>query len=197
MASLLPALLLALASCGPPDPVLPGVPVVPLQDAPLSPSQESLLKSPTGEAPSAEAAADAPRVYQKVQGVYVDIPHFGGRSYEALRTDITDQLGPVEARTPLGTTGGFEYRFANGALRVMRGVIYMVRVDLPRPVTRTEALEMTGFPPYVERWRSTHREFRVSHVWDWDRIRMIRAAGYEDRVIQVEAWKAPPSRVGR
>jgi len=181
-----------LSACGRPEPVLPGISEGTIEkiDAPVNPDAP---KDP--DAPRSHKVTSQP--YQRAEGVLIDIYHFGGRSYEALRSDVTDQFGPVQERVELGTRKGTEVRFANGRLRVLEGTIYMVAVTLPHPVTRSEALEMTGFPPFVDKWGSTHKEFRLSHAWDYERIIMTRARPRGDRVKSVEAWKTSPDRVQR
>ena len=81
--------------------------------------------------------------------------------------------------------------------RVVRGTVYMVRVDLPEPMTRTDALLVTGFSIYADHWRETHLEYRLANSWGFERFRLQRAEPGGDRVVSVEAWKLRPERVQR
>ena len=180
-------------ACGEPEPVLRGLPEQqepPLSVAPLL--QDALEPERDDDHP--EKVASKP--YIKPKGVYVDVRHLGGRGYSTVQVELADQMGDIQEQMDLGTRYGEEIVFTRGALRMVRDVIYMVRVFLPRPVTRGEALEMTGFPPYVDNWLITHREFRLGHSWDFRRIIMKRAKGHRDHVIQVDAWKERPDKAG-
>lgn len=187
-------LVLALAlvwigGCGPSEPVLPGVtPVTGVESVTVAPARSSGI-------PSSTPVASTP--YQRPAGVYIDVRWFGGRSYDACREQVAEQFGLVEERRDLGSRLGEEYRFASGSLRTLQGIVYMIRVQLPRPVTRSEALEMTGFPPFVGNWRATHLEYRLGHNWGFERFRLVRAPGYKDRVNQLDAWWREAKRVGR
>ncbi len=178
---------LLLMACHEPEPVLTVV-----RPAGLAEGTSSL----EGTATSDERSRKTSTPYVKPENVYIDIRWLGGRSYQSVRDEVTRQLGLVMNRRDLGTRKGVELVFARGTIRVRNDTIYMIRVDLPRPVTRSEALELTGFPPYVGNWRITHREYRLGHELDFVRFRLKRAEGNSDRVIQVEAWKQESDQPG-
>lgn len=136
-------------------------------------------------------------VYQKSADVLVDIRWLGGRSFTSNRVEIESQLGPFRSRQDLGDGRGEELVFERGILRVVRDRVYMVRVAFDKPVTRGEALELTGFPPYVDPWRETHHEYRLGHEWGFRRFRLRRESQANDRVVSIEAWKSNPEDVTR
>lgn len=163
-----------LGACDPPEPVLVAI------------------SDPQAGGPD-DQGEDEERVesgeYQRPEAVYVDVRWLGGRRLTTARGELVEQMGLVSEHRDLGGRFGEELVLTRGTVRVVRDVIYMIRVDLPRPVTRTEALVMTGFEPWAEDWASTHREYRLRHAWGFDRLRLLRAEGYADRVIRLEAWK--------
>ncbi len=147
------------------------------------------------------AYRDDPRVeaetYSKPEGVYVDIHWLGGRRYDDVVGELELQLGPLVERKVLDARRGEELVYERGDVRVVRDVVYMIRVQLPEPLTRTEALLVTGFTVFADHWRETHREFRLSHSFDFERFRLMRHSEDKDRVISVEAWKLSPDKVRR
>ncbi len=137
------------------------------------------------------------QAYAKPDGVYVDIQWLGGRRYNDVAAELELQLGPLHERKVLDARSGEELVFERGDVRVVRGVVYMLRVQLPEPLTRTEALLVTGFTIYADHWRETHREYRLSNSFDFERFRLMRHSEDKDRVVSIEAWKLSPDRVRR
>jgi hypothetical protein len=135
--------------------------------------------------------------YIKPANVLVDVRWLGGRSLTLDRPEIERQLGPLISQESLEAGRGEALRYENGTLYVVRDRVYRVHVPLPRPVTRGEALELTGFPPFVDNWRETDHEYRLGHEWGFVRFRFKRASPDNDKVVSVEAWKQNPKDVTR
>jgi hypothetical protein len=170
----LASICLALWACDPPEPVLTGLPAEPLLAA------------------KADADEQAAPAYAKSPGIHVDVRHLGGQRLDEVRGLLADQLGPLQATSELNRGDGREMRFSGGVLRVVDGRIYMLRVPLPEPMRRTDALEVLGFPPYVGRYLLLHREYRLNHEWGFRRLRMTRLARDSELVTEVEAWRFIP-----
>lgn len=175
--------LAALAGCGPEEPVLQGVPA------------EALLASQ----PSAEQrAASADRLnrsatepYLKPEGVYVDVLYLGGASFRLNRDVLADQLGALQAVEDL-PDGAQRARFERGEVQVKDDAIYLVTVPLPQPLRRSEALNALGFPAYVGRYVSLHREYRLNNTWGFRRLRLKRQSPEDELVTELEAWHTVP-----
>lgn len=182
--------------CGTEEPVLLGV------EPESADVQQSSERSEVWQRVIPESAyRDDPLVeaqtYSKPDGVYVDIHWLGGRRYDDIASELELQLGPLHERKVLDARKGEELVYERGDVRVVRGVVYMLRVQLPEPLTRTEALLVTGFTIYADHWRETHREFRLSHSFDFERFRLMRHDEDKDRVVSIEAWKLSPDKVRR
>jgi hypothetical protein len=184
----------ALVGCGGEEPVLLGVePDEPAQASERSKVWQRVIpESAYRDDPEVEAQA-----YSKPEGVYVDIHWLGGRRFDDVAIELEQQLGELHERKALDARRGEELVYERGDVRVIRGVVYMIRVQLPEPLTRTEALLVTGFTIYADHWRETHREFRLSYSFDFERFRLMRDAEDNDRVVSVEAWKLSPDKVRR
>ncbi len=189
------ALALALLlGCGTEEPVLLGVE----PDEPADATERSKVwqrvipESAYRDDPEVEA-----QTYSKPEGVYVDVHWLGGRRYDDVASELEQQLGALHERKVLDARRGEELVYERGDVRVIRGVVYMIRVQLPEPLTRTEALLVTGFTVFADHWRETHREFRLSHSFDFERFRLMRHDDDKDRVVSIEAWKMSPDQVRR
>ena len=55
-----------------------------------------------------------------------------------------------------------------------------------------EALQRLGFPAFTGGVIRTSRDYRINNVWDFRRVRMIRAGRDEEKVSQVEVWRWLP-----
>jgi hypothetical protein len=184
---------LVLGGCGHDENVLLGVEEQAREAAPTT-RDEVWGRAPLGEPRPATPAAQA-AAYEKPEGVWVDVRWFGGRRYDDVEDLLVQQLGPLAERKVLDERAGEELRFQNGEVRVVRGVVYMLRVRLPEPLTRTDALLALGFTTQADHWRETHREYRLAHAFDFVRFRMQRDAVRRDRVVVVEAWKTDAGEV--
>ena len=174
---LLLALLGSLGACGGPEPVLSGIP-----------DEAILAQDASSDLPTEETASR----YARPAGVYIDVRHLGGRSFQGSRDVISEQLGPLLESQSLAGDDGRELRFERATVRVAEDLIYMLRVPLPEPLRRTDALELLGFPPQVDDTIVLHREYRLNHEWGFRRIRMMRLGQDNELVDQVEAWRWVP-----
>lgn len=180
---ILPLILLGLAGCGPEEPVLQGVPT------------EALLE----DQPSADQrATSADRVkrssaepYLKPQGVYVDVLFLGGASFRLNRDVLADQLGSLLSVEDLPDSAQ-RARFERGHVQVKDDTIYLITVPLPQPLRRSEALNSLGFPGYVGRYVSLHREYRLNNTWGFRRLRLKRQSAEDELVTEIEAWHTIP-----
>lgn len=170
--------LLALGpGCSEPEPVLSGVP------------DRALL----GEGAAGELAAEGEEPgYVQPKGTYIDVRHLGGRSFDGSRDIIGSQLGTLLESTSLGGENGRELVFERATLRVVDDLVYMVRVPLPEPLRRSDALELLGFPTQTDDAIVLHREYRLNHEWGFRRIRMMRLSTANELVHTVEAWRWVP-----
>ena len=129
--------------------------------------------------------------YQKPAGVYVDVRYFGGKSYNAVRPQLAEQLGALLNDTDIGIQGS-ELNFERGLLRVKEDNIYMLEIPLPEPLRRTEALGVLGFPPANQDYLNTTLEFRLNNVWGFRRLRFLKAERGGEECNKVQAWKSEP-----
>jgi hypothetical protein len=131
--------------------------------------------------------------YRKADGVYIDVPLFGGRRYSAIRDEIEAQLGPVRGQKELSEGLGKELGFERATVRTLDDVIYLVDVPLPEPMRRDRAMLALGFPGPAPRGYTEYTlEFRANNVWEFRRLRFIRAAVGDEDVVRVECWKKQP-----
>lgn len=176
---------LLLAACGRDEPVLPGVPAQPLlQDQPTAPERVEAAEQ------AAAAPVEAPCALGP--GMLVNARCLGGRTYADVRDVVAEQLGPLQQTRELSGDFGRELRFERGALRVVEDEIAMIRIELPEPLRRSEALAALGFHPYVGPYLTLHREYRLNHEEGFRRIRLMRVDRTSEMVSAVEAWYRVP-----
>ena len=166
------------SACSPPEPVLSGIP-----SAPILGEDEDI---------QTERVVETPRVYEKPNGVDVDVRHICGKRLEAVRTALHEQLGEQETVRDLSGNHGREIQFTRGRIRVADETVYMVSVPLNEPLFRREALQRLGFPAFTGGVIRTSRDYRINNVWDFRRVRMLRAGRNEEKVSQVEVWRWLP-----
>ena len=159
--------------CGPSEPVLPGV-----------------VSAPTETAEGLSLRAQ--QTYEKPPGVYVDVAYLCGRSLDAVRDDLSAQLGDIQASTTLSPKDGRELKLERGMVRVKDGRIYLVHVDLEGPLRRSTALQAVGLSPTVRKWNAFTHEFSTRHHAGFERIRMGRLEPDGEAVVWVEVMKASP-----
>ena len=182
-------------SCSGEEPVLTGVELSgPQEEDKVS---ESVWKRNIPESAHATSGEEQLIAYEKDPGVFVDVHWFGGRAYKDCVTELLEQMGQMRERRELGSGRGEELSYEHGVVRMVRDSVYMLRVDLPNPMTRSEALLLTGFRAFVDHWRQTHLEFRASHEQGFRRLRLKRLDTTSDQVVSVEAWWTSPDEAGR
>jgi hypothetical protein len=171
------SILLGLTACNPPEPVLSGIP-----DQPLLVAKAEL----------AETTSNQPTAYVKPADVYVDVRHFCGQRLDAVRVELSQQLGDRQSVRELGAVDGREIQFIRGSIREVGGTIYMVSVPLLEPMYRRVALQQTGFSVFSGGVIRLSNEFRINNSWDFRRIRMKRIERDAEMVSEVEAWRWIP-----
>jgi len=176
-------------ACGPAQPVLSGIPAQPL----LGGDEPEASDQP--EDGSGTGTTD-PRSYTTPAGVLLDMRYLGGASYSASRDVISQQLGSLVAVVDLPGEGGQLLTFPQATLKVEDDKIYMLSLTLPEPMRRSQALEALGFSPYVGRYVTLHREYRLNNTWGFRRIRMMRASTDSELVRSIEAWHSVPGQPG-
>lgn len=154
--------------CSPDEPILVGVPV------------------------ETEASNDEVQAYVRSEGVYVDIQYLGGRNYDEVRGEVSIQLGDAKEVNDLGVLDGTEYVLERGRVKVVDDTIYLIHVDLPRPMRQTTALYSTGLPADIDRPYNLTNEVRLRWHGGFDRVRLGRESREGDMVIWVEALKFDP-----
>lgn len=131
-------------------------------------------------------------LYEKPEGVYVDVRYLGGRSWDGVREDVERQLGAVLGRAPT-PEGDEEVTLQRGTVRLRDGAIVMIDVPLPEPARRTDALVALGFPANADGWQALALEYRLVNAWGFRRLRFVRADRESEDIVRVQAWKTAPS----
>lgn len=162
------AVLHLLLACGPDEPILPGV---------VTPD-----------------ASDPGHVvtYAKPDEVDVDVGYLAGRAFGEMRGEVSQQLGDIREVNDLGTRDGTEYVMERGRVKVKDDAIYLIHVDLERPMRQSSALATLGLPSEIDAPYVLTNEIRLRWHAGFDRIRMGRATRDDDLVIWVEALKFDP-----
>lgn len=130
--------------------------------------------------------------YSKRDGVYVDVLYLGGLDWDNQQLALNTQLGELQQRTELPMQQGIEYVYDRGTIYVYDGRIYRMDVPLPEHMRRSNALQLLGFPEYVDKYLITHREYILENEWNFRRIRMMRESKENELVTLVSAWKFNP-----
>jgi hypothetical protein len=139
-------------------------------------------------------SASEPLAYTKPENVLVDVPHMVGKSLDVARGDLEEQLGSVQTVSELGAREGREIVFDRGHVRELNGSIYLVYVDLPRPMRRSEAMFAVGLPSQVREWLGVTLEWRTSWAHGMERIRMGREERDSEFVLWVEVRRYNPRK---
>lgn len=189
---LLGALVLAAVACQRDEPVLLGVEP---SASPGSTERDEVWGRLEADEPTPTTPAQQAAAYRCPEGVAVDMRWLAGRRYDDISDLLQDQLGPELARRTLDARRGEEITYQRGAVRLVRGVVYMLRVQLPEPLTRTDALLAVGFNANADHWRETHGEYRLSWAFGFTRFRLFRDQPGSDRVNVVEGWKSEPEDI--
>jgi hypothetical protein len=133
-------------------------------------------------------------VYVKPPGVFIDVLYLGNRSFEEAQGIIAEQMGNIQntIEQPMGL--GIRYEYEHGAIQVVDGKMYLFEIALPESMRRSQALQLLGFPEYVDKYLITHREYILENKWEFRRIRMIRDGKDNEFVHKILAWKFQPSQ---
>ena len=176
--------------CGAPsDPVLPVV-------APEAPTEERADDaSPRSRLPTNPEMAVEPIAEPNTAAV-VDVRWLGGRRFSTHRGAIAEQLGDLQSRSIVDDRQGEAFDYEQATLFVVRDTIYRVNVRLPEPLSPNDTLEAIGFPRYDRSFRETHREYRVSFKWGFERFRLLRKSRNSKQVERVEVWHTEPVKAG-
>lgn len=176
-------MLLLLLACGA-DSATPAV------VQPPRPTVESVEKKRKLSELKSKPSTAAAMVYQKPEGVYVDVRYLGQQLYSLARNEIASQLGALLEETELPTGQGTLHRFERGALRVHNDRIYLVDVPLPEPLRRDQALGVCGFPAATAvNWTAFSGEYRLVNTWGFRRVIFDRAASGSEDIVRVQAWR--------
>jgi hypothetical protein len=135
-----------------------------------------------------ESTAVEVKAYEKPEGIFVDVAHLGGRQWNAIRAEVEQQMGPVESKSDR-QRDGVEYQMGRGFVRVLRGQVQLINVELPYAMRRSQAMETLGLPPQVREWHGNKSDWVAHHAFGFDRIRMGRDAPGSELVNWVEARK--------
>lgn len=157
--------------------------------------QEPVLLVLGDEGDAADAVSGSePEVYEKAEDVLVDVARFAGRSLDEVRGELEEQMGATVAIVELNPREGREIRLGSGLVREVDGAIYLVRVDLPHPMRRSEAMRRIGLPPQVRKWLGFSNEWRAAWLYGFERVRMGREERGSEFVVWVEALKSNPRK---
>jgi len=182
------ALGLGLGCGSPPEPVLPVI--EPPEERAKNGAGENSRRIPTNP-----EMAVQPVLVPSTSAV-VDVRWIGGRRFSTHRGAIAEQLGDLQHRLIVDDRQGESFEYEHATLYVVRDTVYRVNVRLPEPLSPNDALEAIGFPRYDRSFRETHREFRVSFKWGFERFRLLRTSRSSNLVERVEVWHTEPVKAG-
>ncbi len=182
------ALGLALGCGAPPEPVLPVI--EPPEERADDDVGERTRRIPTNPEMMVEP------VLEPNTTAVVDVRWLGGRRFSTHRGAIAEQLGDLKNRSIVDDRQGESFDYELATLFVVRDTIYRVNVRLPEPLPPNDALEAIGFPRYDRSFRETHREFRISFKWGFERFRLLRKSRNSKLVERVEVWHTEPVKAG-
>ena len=172
-------IMIMLFHCRSTEPVLSGIPDDPILQAP-----------PESSTPQKSVA---PKPYQRAESIDVDIAYLCGSPLNNVLLELETQLGGFNGEFELPARDGYSRQYDRGEVRHVGGQIYMIRYTLDTPLRRSEALQASGFPEYVEDYISTHREYILNNQWEFRRFRMMKDEERAEYVTSFEAWKWLPA----
>ena len=135
------------------------------------------------------------RVYEKPEGVFVDIPRLIGRSLDSIDgTELEVQLGLLLGEERLPGLRGIQRTYQNGTIRVATGLIYYVAHTYEVPLNRVLALQTVGFPGSLSPMSPRSLQFRFDRpTHKVRRIALQRAEMNSELVTKIEVWSALPT----
>ena len=173
--------LLLMLSCRESEPVLTGV------------EEPQLLGNITSAEENRTVPANKEKIYQKLEGVYIDVPYLGGRSFLESRGVLAEQLGDLIESTELPFNHGRMYEYEKGIIQVLNDEMYRFQIPLPFAMRRSQAFQIMGFPEQIDNYMITHKEYRVENEWEFRRFRLRREDTKSEMVTHFEAWKWTPN----
>ena len=160
--------------------------------AKVLPEQTLLSDVPSAEENrSQEIIDDNDAVYQKAEGVLVDILFLGGKPFLEVNDLLSSQLGPLQEHLELNNNEHFR-RYEQGDISVKDGAVFRIRFFYPESLRRNEALAQIGFPQQVGNYIITHKEYQLTNQFGFRRLRMKRESRDTELVTEIEAWKWIP-----
>jgi len=184
---------LVLLGCGdPPEPVLP---VVTPDEAVEADEADVSVVTAAPRGPTNPDMVETPVVEPNGSAV-VDVRWLGGRKFSTNRGVIAEALGDLQSRAIVDDRQGETFEYAQATLYVVRDTVYRVDVQLPEALSPNDALQAIGFPRYDRSFRETHREYRMSFKWGFERFRFLRTTRNSKRVDRVEVWHREPVKAG-
>ncbi len=149
------------------------------------------------EVPSAEQRLEnqGQVVYQKKDGVYIDVMYLGGRNWVDSQPILLEQLGDLQETQALPMRQGVRYRYDKGTVFVYEDRIYRIDLPLPELLRRSAVLQSLGFPEQVDKYLITHREYVLENEWEFRRMRMFRDSKDNEWVKEVSVWKFSPQEL--
>jgi hypothetical protein len=157
-------------------------------------SEPVLVALGPGPSEAVLESEDANTPYQKPEDVLVDVIHLVTKSLDEVRSDLEDQLGSVVEIVELDPQDGREIRMERGKVREVDGSIYLLWLELPQPMRRSEALMRLGMRAQVREWLGLTLEWRASWVQGMERVRMGREERDSEFVVWVEVRRFDPRR---
>ena len=87
----------------------------------------------------------------------MDVAYLCGAPLNNVLYELESQLGGFNGEFELPARDGYSRLYDRGEVRHVGGQIYMIRYELEKPLRRSEALQSSDFPEYVEDYISTPR----------------------------------------
>ena len=153
-----------------------------------SSSKDDLLP----EKPAAEKKAGE---YERPAGVEFHITAILGMNYTRFQgSEMETYLGQKLEEERLPGLRGRKIRYGQGELMVAREEIYAVAYEFPRPVSKLEAVHLTGLPESIlADFRPSSMEMRIDRSsYGFRRLVLTRAEPDQEQFIRIEAWKFLP-----
>jgi hypothetical protein len=155
-----------------------------------SQSKEDILS----QAPGAQDGK-SDLAYEKPEGVAFHIPAILGMRYSQFRgSEMETYLGQQLEEVRLPGIRGRQFKYGQGEVYVARDIIYQVGYEFPRPVSRIDAVHLTGLPEsLLAELKPTSLEQRIERsAYGYRRLVLTRAEPEADQYIRIDAWKFLP-----
>ena len=130
--------------------------------------------------------------YAKPEGVWIDLAMLSGAKLEQVRGLLSMQMGDVIETVELPSGNGRKLVFEHGQVWEIEGLIYQIRVELPRPTRREPALMSLNIPTQIDRPAALSGEVRVQWHGGFERIRLGRSERWSELFTWVEVRAFDP-----